>query len=248
MEKIKISKDKSLCLISIAIITVSFAIEKIIEWNMFPGREFSLILAFIFTLLLAVVVYIISKSRSPFYALLAALIGYKMMPPPISSMQYTTAQGDMLYFIVQKVAIILFVILIFKFYNLQEKPRSIKPLAILAIMFAVPFFMEIAGKLSAYLYNETGSMLYSYFSQFLCYIIASVLILIVAFNSNYDSMRFAAYFEFVALGINILRKAGAIAVNIIAGSHVSKSYYCWIAIYAVMIIAFYFAKRKKKIE
>ncbi len=246
MGKIKLSKDKRLCLFSIAIITVSFAIEKIIEWNIFPGKEFSLILAFIFTLLLAAVVYIISKSKSSFYALLAALIGYKMMPPPIASMQYTTAHGDMLYFIVQKVAVILFVILIFKFYNIQEKPRSIKSLPILAIMFAVPFFMGIAAKLSTYFYNETGSMLYSYFSQFLCYIIASAVILIVAYCSNYDSMRFTAYFEFAALGINVLRKAGAIAVNIIDGNHVSKSYYCWIAIYFVLIIAFYIAKKKKK--
>ncbi|MBQ9229180.1 MAG: hypothetical protein IJ168_10180 [Eubacterium sp.] len=244
--KLKISKDTALCITAIFIIVLSYAAERVAELFATPSLSLGLITATALTALLGIVIYILSKTNDSFTGLLAALIGYKMMPANIPFLQAVTLDGTMLYYLVQKAAALVFLIVAFRLYNRQEQPRKITALPLLAMIFAVPFTNEISKVLSQYFLLKTGSMLGGYFSQYACYAAASLVILALAFVSTYSAMRFAAYFEFTALSINILRYAAKIAYHLYSGTHISKSYYGWILLYAALIAIFFIAKQIKK--
>lgn len=239
-------KNKSISLASIAIIVGSYAVIKLIGMFTEQGRTATLVLAFTMTALLGVVVLLLSKCRSAFMGLLASIIGYKMMPAGISGLKSASLDASMLYFIVQKAGVLLFILLIIKFYRMQNSHDKIKVLPILAAMFSVTFANKIAEESYSYFVDGTGSVLGYYFTCFICFIIASMVILLVSYTSNYESMRFAAYFQFTAMAINLLRRIAVVILLHINSIHISKSYYCWIAIYTAVIICFYLAKEHKK--
>ncbi len=245
----RIKRDQTLCVASIAIMVFCYSAERLLELFTSLSYRGTLIITLLFTVALVIVCCLISKSENTFYGLLAALIGYKMMPPAIPALANASVDGNMLYYIIQKISIVVFVFLAVKIYKAQKQPASIKALPVLACMFVVPFFWEIAENCGSYLMYQLGqSMLYMYFSQFAFYILASFVILFIAYQSNYASMRFVAYFEFVALGINILRKLGLIFALLIRQEHISKSNYVWIFVFLICIAAFVIAKNIKKRE
>ncbi len=242
------TKENIMCVLATIIIVLSYGAQRIIEVTLSPGKSLALILAIIYTLLLVTVLYLISKSNNSYFGILAALIGYKMMPPPVGFLAQTTVDGYTLYFLVGRAAALLFVIVIYKLYKSQEEPHEIRSLPLLVILLSVPFFSEISQVLSKYFMYKTGNMLYCYFSQFALYFAAIIIILAVAYVSGYTSLRFAKYFEYTALSINILRQLGKIGYFAVNHQHISKSYFVWIAIYVVLMICFYVAEKKKKKE
>lgn len=239
-------KNKSISLASIVIIVGSYAVVKLLGMFTASGRTETLILAFTMTALLGVVVLLLSKCESAFMGLLASIIGYKMMPVGISGLKSASLDASMLYSIVQKAGVLLFILLIIKFYRMQNSHDKIKVLPILAIMFSVTFANGISSESYSYFTHKTGSMLGYYFTCFVCYIIASMVIMLVAYTSNYESMRFAAYFQFVAMAINLMRRISVVLLLHINSAHISKSYYCWIVIYIAVIVCFFVAKEHKK--
>lgn len=246
MGNLKITKDKTTAVIAIIITVGAHAVERLIEIFAEPSRALSFGIAVVMTLLLGVVCLLLFKNKNTFFGLLAALLGYKMLPPTIKMVTDMSLYASELYYLVRCAAMLLFIIIIVKFYRQQKGDEKIEVLPILAIMMSVPFFMQIASHSYRFFMIKTGSMLYYYFASFACYIIASLVILAIAYKSNVASMRFTAYFEFVCLGINILKKVGVIIALAIQGDHISRSNYCWIAIYAVLIFCFWLAKEQKK--
>ena len=81
-------------------------------------------------------------------------------------------------------------------------------------------------------------MLLGYFSQFACYAAATLIILVIAYCSGAYSLRFAAGYEFIALFINIVRVGAKIGYRVINSWHISKSFFVWIALYAVLMVCF----------
>lgn len=246
MKSLKQNKNEILCVLSIIIIVASYAVERLIEIFFTPTKTFALAIGTVFTALAVVVFLILWNTKNPFLGLLTSLLGYKMMPPSINMLTEQSLYGEEAYYLACKLAIALYVILIIKFFRMQTQQEKIKALPILAIMFVVPFFNEIASDSYTFVMTKTRNMLYYYFLTFACYIVASLVILAVAYKSNYESVRFTAYFEFVAIGVNILKRLGAIVAIALQGAHISKSYYCWIAIYVVLILCFYLALKKSK--
>ncbi|MBQ9531887.1 MAG: hypothetical protein IJR70_07420 [Eubacterium sp.] len=248
MDKKFFTKENIMCVLATMIIVLSYGAQRIIEVALSPDKSLALILAIVYTLLLAVVLFLISKSNNSYFGILAALIGYKMMPPPVNFLSQTTVDGSTLYFLVGKAAALLFVIVIYKLYKSQEEPHEIRSLPLLVILLSIPFFSEIAQVISNYFMFKTGDMLYCYFVQFALYAAAVLVVLGVAYVSGYSSLKFTKYFECVALSINILRRLGKIGYLAISHQHISKSNYVWIALYIVLIICFFVAEKKKKKE
>ena len=244
--KEKITKDRLLCLLSLAVIIASYGAEKIIELFVVPAQHTGLLLAMIMTALLGVITLLLAKTNDSFMGLLAALIGYKMMPVNISFLSAESLDGSMLYYLVRQAARLIFIVLVFRLYNMQERPRKITALPLCAMLFAVPFFNGISTEMTDYFLQKTGSMLGGFLSQYACYAAASLIILALAFVSTYDSMRFATYFELAALGINILRQAAKIGYRLYNGYHISRSLYGWIILYVLIIAVFFIAKAVKK--
>jgi hypothetical protein len=239
------SKQNILCALATIIIVGSYAVQRIVEIKVTPDKNLVLIVSLIYMLLLAVVFYLISRSNNAFFGILAALLGYKMMPPAVSYLS-ATVDGDTLYFLVRKAAALVFVLIIYKLYKSQPEPHEIRSLPLLTILLSVPFFNNIAIVTTKYLMYKTGDMLYCYFAQFALYTAAVLVVLVIAYNSCYSSLRFTAYFEFAALSINVLRVLCKICYFAINHEHISKSLYVWIAIYVVLFAVFAIAIKVKE--
>lgn len=247
MNKIKENKDEYLYILSTVLVVLSYAGVKLIGIFAQPDKTLSILLAIVCVAFIMAVFLISIKIKSPFFGLLSALIGYKMLPVNIPFLAANSQEADLLYYIAGRVCVVLFVVLIIRFYSMQEKPRAIKPLPILLIMFCVPFFNEIIERAGQYFTQTTGSKMSEYFIGFALYIVANLIILLTAYYSNAESMKLTAWFEMFAMSINVLRKISAIAVNIINSNHISKSIYCWIVIYiAIMVAACIMNENKKK--
>lgn len=239
MEINELNKNRGLCLFSIALIMACYASERIIEVAFSITNTMAITMAIVYTIALAAVYFIVSKTSNAFYGLLAALVGYKMMPPSIPSLAQLSSDGTMLYYIVQKCGIVIFVLLIVKMFKAQKEKNKIALIPILAVLVVVPFFNEIGNVLGRYLmYTFGGSMLYAYFTSFALYALATLVIMMVIVRYDYNTVKFIVSYEFIALIINILRRIGIIAVNLINGQHVSGSHYSWIAIFAIAMIGF----------
>ncbi len=246
MKNSAIDKDSKISIITTIVILVSYAAQRLFGFYAEPTKQIAIILAMFNTALLLAVTLILLKRTNVFFALLSALIGFKMLPVSIPYLHSFSKDADLLYFVVGKAAMVIFAFVAYSLYRKQEEPKAIKPLPIIALMFSVPFFSDISTVFTSYFLDRTGSMLYGFFSQYACYIAASFVILGIAYASGYDSMRFAAYFEYAALTINIIRVAGRVILLMSTSEHISKSNYGWLIIYAALIICFIVAKNIKK--
>lgn len=244
--KIKPNKNTSLSIFALITILIAHAAERCIALFMTPTLKLGMILALAMTVLLCVVIAVLTKTNDSFTGLLAALIGYKMMPPSIAFLGEFSPDGAILYYLMTRAANLIFIILVFRLYNMQERPRRITALPLCAMLFAVPFTNGVAATLTTYFLQKTGSMLGGYLAQYACYAAASLGILALAFVSTYTTMRFAAYFEFTALSINVLRTIAKIAYRMINELHVSKSLYGWLILYIALIVIFFLFKIIKK--
>lgn len=222
---------------AILLITVSYASQKMIEFFVPSSKTLAIILAMVHTALLFVTVLLISRSENSYYALFSAVLGFKMMPVDVLILAPYSVDASMLYYIVKRVALCIFVVLIYKIYREQkDEAEHINSLPIIVLLATVPFFYGFSAAFTDYFLEKTGSMLYGYFSAFACYAAATLVILAVGYISSASSMRFVAGYEIAALGINFLRRVGKIALNLINGVHVSKSLYVWAALYVVLAI------------
>ena len=236
MAKTKLSKSQLLCTVAIVITVAAQALEKILEVAIQPSQISALVCAMVYTIAVACVYFLISKSTNTFWGLLASLLAFKMMPPKINYILNVTVDGGMLYFIVQKVAILLFLVLAYRFYRAQEKQHCVNIIPVFILAAAVPFFNEISAFVDNYFLYKTGSMILPFLTNYACYTLAVVTALAVAFISGKESMKFAAFYEFCALGINMFRQIGKIGYFITTNQHVSKSFYGWIAVLAVLMV------------
>ena len=83
-------KENLMCVLATLIIVLSYGAQRIIEVSVSGGKTLGLILAMVYTALLAISLLLISKSNNSFFGILAALIGYKMMPPTIDFLDATS--------------------------------------------------------------------------------------------------------------------------------------------------------------
>ncbi|MBQ7739869.1 MAG: hypothetical protein IJT65_01360 [Eubacterium sp.] len=233
----KLTNEAKYSVFIICIIVAAYIAQKALEFYVVPSKTVAIVSAMIHTLILASAIYVISKSKEPFWGLLAALYGYKMLPVPILILWSQSADAYILYFFVSKVAMIIFAVLIYRLYEQQGNNKEIKAVPILAAMFAVPFFNGIASEFTAYFLKKTGSMLFGFFSQYACYIAACAIILFLAYISSEKSLKLIVGFEVVAVCVNVLRTLGKITVGVIQNTHISKSLYGWIAVYVLVLVA-----------
>lgn len=247
--KEKISKGNIYCLVSAVLIFGAYIAQKAVSVACDPTRTSVLVQAFIFTVFTAAVYFLVSKSNEPFYGILTALFGIRMLPPSIPEIAQFSAEADILYYLVSKVAIVIFAIAIIKLYSKQDKDNRITFIPVVCTLAVVPFFNEISSTLSDYaLAAFGGSMIYSYFIAFAAYSLAMLCLLLVAIRSNPQGTRLICDFQLVALLLNMGRRICAVIINLAAGNHISKSYYCYIAIYAVFFALFFVLRQKKALK
>lgn len=244
--KEKMSKGKLYCLISAVIVFGAHIVQRALNIAIEPSRTSVLVQAMIFTLLTAIVYFLLVKSNEPFYGILMALFGIRMLPPEIPHLGQFSAGAGVVYFLVGKIAFVIFAIAIIRLYRIQKKENSITSLPIICAIVIVPFFNEISLVVSAYAANiGNGNMLYYYFTGFAVYTASLLCLLAVALRSNKMGAKLICDFQLAALLMNAGRRVCAIIINIANGDHISRSYYCYIAIYVVFFVVFYMIRKKR---
>ncbi|MCH5321108.1 MAG: hypothetical protein J1E36_05055 [Eubacterium sp.] len=241
----KITTGKIYCLTAVAIILGSYIIQRILHITLDITREFAIIEAIVFTVATVIVFFLVTKSKETFYGILTAIFGLRMMPPDISSLAKLSPEANIVYFIVQKFSLLIFAVAILWLYEQQEKPKQLKAVPILCTILVVPFFMDVQGEISVYINSiANGNLIYSYFTGFIFYSLSMIILLFVATRSNQQGAKLIIDFQFVALLLNFGRRICAVVINLAQGNHISRSYYCWIAIYIFFFIAFYVLRKK----
>lgn len=239
-------RERFFCAVAIGLVTLCYAVERLLEVFSNVDGATACALAGIFTVVTAVIIAVCARSRNAFYGMLVALVGYKMMPPTIPALNSLATGSSILYYIAQNASIALFIVVLIKLYK-EQKENKISLISALACALVVPFFAEIGNTVGGYLMMYMNqNMLYLYLSQFAFYSLAVLAVFVIAYKSGYNSFRFVACYEFIALTINILRKLGVVGVYAVKGTHISKSFYCWIAIYIFFIAVFAIALQRKK--
>lgn len=247
MKNIENKTGKLYCLISALLIIGSYAVQRAITLLVAPSRTLVLCEAIIFTVIVAVVYFLVMKSNEAFFGILTAVLGFRMLPPEISALADFSVAGEFVYYLVGRFSIVLFAMAIIRLYASQEEQRQIKPVPILLLLFAVPFVMGIADKASQFAYLHIAStMLYPYFISFTAYTAILLFTLWYANRSDSINARLITDYTIVALLVNTARRLAVILVYTLRSEHISKSYFCWVAIYVFFIASFYLLRRKKR--
>ena len=244
--KEKVNKGKLYCLISAIIIIGCYAVQRLTSVAFPIDRSLAIIEAMIFSAFVAVVYFLVTKSEEPFYGILISILGFKMMPPNISYLKELSLGADIVYYIVTKAAVVIFAFAIIKLFKEQKYEQKIKALPILFLIAAVPFTNEIASTLSDFSYSLTnGSKLYEYFIRFAIYSVTMLITLYYASKSNKINAKLLCDYTIIALLVNVARRISVIIILAVQNTHISKSYFCWLAIYIFFIAAFSVLKSKK---
>ncbi|MGN1328227.1 MAG: hypothetical protein ACI4V4_00840 [Eubacterium sp.] len=244
--KEKTDKGKLYCLISAIIIIGCYAVQKLTAIAFPISRSLAIVEAMVFSLFVAVVYFLVTKSNESFYGILISILGFRMMPPAVPSLKELSSGADIVYYIVTKVALIIFAFAIIKLFREQKYEQKIKALPILFLIVAVPFTNEIASTLSDFVNGyANGNKIYEYFIRFAFYSLTMLITLYYASKSNKINSKLLCDYTIIALLVNLARRISVIVIYSIQGFHISKSYFCWSAIYIFFISAFYILKRKR---
>lgn len=240
-------EGKIYCLISAIIIIGCYGVQRILSVCLDATRTLVLVEAMIFSIAVAIVYFLVTKSKEPFYGILISLLGFKMMPPGIGYLRELCPEAYLVYYIVTKATLVIFAFAIIKLFREQNYEQKMKALPILFLMAAVPFTSEISATVSSFINGyANGNRLYEYFIQFAFYALTMLVTLWYASKSNYINSKLICEYSIIALTVNLIRRISVIIIFSSKDYHVSKSYFCWIAIYIFFIAAFALLERKKQ--
>lgn len=237
---------KLYCLLSAVIIIGCYAAQRTLALTADATRTLVIVEAMVFSLAVAVVYFLVTRSNEAFYGILISLLGFKMMPPDIGGLRTLCPGAYIVYYIVCKAAVVIFALAIIKLFRMQKGREKIGVLPVLFLIAAVPFSNEISATIASFVNGyANGNRLYEYFILFAFYSATMLLTLFLASKCSYISAKLMCEYSIVALCVNLARRVCVAVIYTAKDYHVSKSYFCWMAIYVFFIIAFSLLEKKK---
>lgn len=245
VEKIKPSKKQIPAFAALFIVFACYTAEKIFKNLTVWSNTSAIIQAMVYVVCTVVVYFLLIKTKDIYLGIISAIYAFKLLPPNLSMLEYINKDANIIYFIADKAAIALFTLVIYRFYKSQGEQKEIKAAPILALLLATPFFNTVSEELIVYTFDKTGSMMLPYAVQAVCYIASMIILMVIVCISSGKSSSIIIDFSIIGLIVNILRRVSLVVVFASYGNHISKSYFCWIAIYIVLIICFVILRKKK---
>lgn len=246
MKKLSFTKDQWLSLFSLAIVILCYAGEKAMK-RLVPWSETSaLIQAFVFTVAVAAVYLILSKAKDAYFGMIAGIFAFKILPPDMEMLRAYNMDASCVYFIVRKMALVLFLYTIYRLYLRSKKGQAdpIRALPVAALLLVVPFLTGMSNDFEQYAYIKTGSMMLPYALDAGFYIAAMCVLGAVCVLFRGRNAALVCDFSMIGFVVGGARKLCSALIILNANLHLSKSYICWIAIYAVLIAAFAVLRKK----
>ncbi len=245
MKKLRFSKDQLMSLLALGVILVCYAGEKALKRLTVWGETSALIQAFVFTLAVAAVFLILLKAKDAYFGLIAGIFAFKILPPNIDMLRATNLDAACVYFIVRKMALVLFLYVIYKLYVSQNKQEDhIRAMPIAALLLVIPFVSGVSNELEQYALLKTGSMMLPYALDAGSYIAACAVLALVCLVFKGKNAALICDFSIIGFVIGGARKLCSLIIISSSGQHLSKSYICWVAIYLVLIVAFAVVRKK----
>lgn len=228
------------------IMSVCYITERSIDSFASPNKFLAYAQAYIyFAIYFAIFLICVTSRIDPFYNMMTSLIGFRMIPS-LEMLKELSPNAYITYFLTSKLLMILFVIALITEYRKQTDKSRVNVLQILSLIVIIPFFQGITNTVSEFTQQEFESMIPTYIVQFIFYIIGSLLILYIAYESSTSAgTKFVCNFELVALGINLVLRLIMIFVLLANNQYVSRSYYCWAVIFAFLMALFLIVKEDR---
>lgn len=245
MKKWNLNKNQLLSLLSLAIVLICYAGEKALK-RLTPWSETSALLqAVVFTAAVAAVFFILIKTKEPYFGMIAGIFAFKLLPPDMDMLSAYNLDAACVYYIVRKMALVLFLYVIYKIYMSQRKTENhIRALPVAALLVVIPFFTDVSNPLEEYAYIKTGSMMLPYALDAGFYIAAACILGIFCLIFTGKSAALICDFSTIGFVLGAARKLSSALIILNAGMHLSKSYICWIAIYIALAAAFAVLRKK----
>lgn len=236
-------KISSVCWI---IMAVCYTLERTIENFSSPNKAFAYGQAYIyFIVFFGIFLVCVAGKLSPFFSMMTSLIGFKMIPD-LLMLKAISPSAYIAYFLTMKLLKILFIIALITEFRKQDEKSKVNALQILSLIVIIPFFTGITETVGDFTQQVYKTMIPTFIVQFLFYIIGSLLILYIAYDSKTSAgTHFVCNFQLVALIINFLVRVITIIVLLTSGQHVSKSHYCWAVIFAFLMMLFLIVKEDR---
>ena len=245
MKNFKFNKNQLLSLLSLAIVVLCYAGEKAFKRLTPWGETSALIQAFVFTLAVAAVFLILIKTKEPYFGMIAGIFAFKLLPPNIDMLSAYNLDAACVYYIVRKMALVLFLYAVYKIYLSQNKKENhIRALPVAALLIVIPFVTSISNPLEQYAYVKTGSMMLPYALDAGFYIAAVCVLGIFCLVFRGKNAALICDFSTIGFVLGAARKLSSTLIILNAGMHLSKSYICWIAIYVALIAVFAVLRKK----
>lgn len=228
------------------IMAVCYTVERTIENFSSPNKAFAYGQAYIyFIVFFGIFLVCVAGKLSPFFSMMTSLIGFKMIPD-LLMLKVLSPSSYIAYYLTMELLKILFVIALISQFRKQDEKEKVNALQILSLIVIIPFFSGITETVGDFTQQVYTTMIPTFIVQFLFYIIGSLLILYIAYDSRTSAgTHFVCNFQIVALIINFVVKAITIIVLLINGQHVSRSHYCWAVIFAFLMMLFLIVKEDR---
>lgn len=226
--------------------SLCYIAERSIDRFAASNEHFGYIQAYLyFAVYFAIFLICVTCNIRPFYSMMTSLIGFRMIPP-LDMLKEHSPNAYIAYFLASRLLMILFVIALITEYRKQTDKARVNPLQILSLIVIIPFFQNIIETVGEFTQQTYDTMIPTYLVQFIFYLIGSLLILYIAYDSATNAgTHFVCNFELVSLGVNLVLRLITIIVLITGNQYVSKSHYCWAVIYAFLMMLFLIVKEDR---
>lgn len=247
MAKIKFTKDQLPGIISLAIIFIAYigerAMKRLTDWS----ATSAVIQAIALTAAVLAVFLLLLKCKDYYLGLLTSILAFKMLPPDLEMLRVELFDAAAVYFLVRKVALALFLYLVYRFYQelKRKQPEDYAHIwGIASIMLIFPFISSVAQDYESYALYKTGDYMYVYALQAIAFVVSFAIMAGFCIRFRGTTSRLICDYAFAVLVTRMLRKATSALIIAQAGAHVSKAYFVWIALCAVLLVAMIIVRKK----
>lgn len=247
MAKTKFNKAQLPGMLSLVIIFAAYigekALKRLTDWS----ATSAIIQAIVLTAAVLAVFMLLLKCKDYYLGLLTSILAFKILPPDLEMLQKMAFDASAVYFLVRKAALAMFLFLVYRFYQQLKKAQPddyAHVWGIASIMLIFPFISSVARDYEQYAMLKTGNMMYIYALQAVAFVCAFMVMAVFCFRYRGTTSRLICDYSFAVLITRMLRKASSILIIAHSGGHVSKAYFVWLAICAVLLVYMIIVRKK----
>ena len=243
MKKLGLNKSDIMALSALALAILTYIGAKAMYRYTTWSATSDYVQAIVYVALVFVMYVLIEKSKNVYYGIMASIFIIRVMPPEHKTLGGTSVDAYFVYYIFTCFTVLLFAYEIYKLYKSQQV-MEIRPLAIVGLICVLPFFNEMSEVVSNYLYYKTESMMLPYAATAGFHILSMGILMVVALVLGGKSGTLICDYGIVTCLIKMANKAFSAIVLARADMHVSKSYICYVVIFAVLTVLYALVRRK----